>query len=252
MGLIKGTWNVFCKGVGCMGKLLIGGFAFLTIGGVGKYIYEQAAKPKGDIVRNVPGMTNDFVRTQLAKKRNNGTSTNTTTQLPVISAVHEAHPVGQFTVDLKTQDGSPRRFEINVQGRNSRGEIKVKVREIGKKNTRLGGMARLNAVFWDPANPEQKGLCFQLCFNDERGCFIRPYDSSVQVVYIGKNERLYAQREASGTLLFGNQIPNMRGTGVLSRSDMVLPEYNVPIVQKVLNVHNRDGRPIYMRRDNSR
>lgn len=252
MGLIKGTWNVLCKGIGCLGKLVIGTIAVLTVGGMGRCVYDQATKPKGNIVRDVPGMTNDFVRTQLSKKRNNGASTNTTTQLPVIAAVQEAHPVGLFTVDLKTQDGSPRRFEINVQERNSRGEIKAKVREIGKKNTRLGGMARLNVVFWDPAKPEQKGLCFQLCFNDERGCFIRPYDSSVQVVYVGKNERLHAQREASGTLLFGNQIPNMRGTSVLSRSDIVLPEYNVPIVQKVLNVHNRDGRPIYMRRDNSR
>lgn len=101
-------------------------------------------------------------------------------------------PCGTFTIDISDDLTSPQQFCFDIKGKEKSGEIRLSYSEYGDSHYQSNGNIKLNIVFWNPQNPQQKGIAFLLDFKQKKGVLIRPFDNSKQTVYVANGERLCA------------------------------------------------------------
>lgn len=220
------------KNVGCGCLTLVVAWATASIiASMVKGCIEDARRPLLHPVVDTPQATAEFVKEQLAKE-------------PKAKKKSASLPTGGFEIDLLTKSGSDKRFTFNIKGRNQNGDIQMSVKEVGGIDSALGGMLRLNLVYWNPSFPNQEGLAFQVLFNDEQGCFIRSPEKGLKTVYVANKERFAAQLTSTGDVELSPKRPVLKKTRTLTDMTVVLPENFVPVKTAVVKEHDRSGKPI--------
>ena len=230
------------KNVGCGCLTLIVAWASVSIiASMVKGCIEDARRPLLDPVVDTPQATADFVKEQLSKS-------------PKAKKKSSSLPTGGFEIDLLTKSGSDKRFTFNIKGRNKDGDIQMSIKEVGGIDSVLGGMLRLNLVYWDPSFPDQKGLTFQVLFNDERGCFIRSPEKGLKTVYVANKERFAAQLTSTRNVKLSPTRPVLKKTRTLTDTTVLLPENLVPVKAAIVKEHDKRGKPIetYIRNQHTR
>lgn len=218
-------------GCGCL-TIITSWLAIWFAASTVKSCYNSYTAPKINPSVNNPNATAEFVKKQLETEEKKKPQNTTFI------------PAGTFTIDLLSQKGPDKRFVFNIKNKNRQNEIFMNIKEIGSANSSLGGMVRFNIVYWDPSRPNQNGLFFQISFNDERGCFIRPPEDDLKTIYIANNERTSAGFTASHTLYFSSALPNLKKTRILNHSMIKLPERFHSILPQVIQMHNLSGKPL--------
>ena len=218
------------KNVGCGCLTLIVAWASVSIiASMVKSCVEEARRPRLEPIVDTPQATAEFVKEQLSK--------NSSRKKTLV-------PTGRFEIDVLTQHGPNKRFTFNMKGRDKEGGIQMSVKEVGGTDSVVGGMLRLNLVYWNPALPEQKGLAFQVLFNDEQGCFVRSPEKGLKTVYIANNERFAAQLTSRGDVLLSPTKPEFKRTRTLTNTNILLPENFVPVKTIIVKEHDKSGKPI--------
>lgn len=155
-------------------------------------------------------------------------------------------PTGSFDIDFVTQKGVNKRYVFDVLGRDSSGEIKVKVKELGSDKSVLGGTARFNVVFWNQVYPDKKGVGFNVCLNNQGGLSIGPYNSRFQTLIISDGERTCGQCYSNNRVGFSQISPDLRRSKVMKRVELTLPEKLMTIPKSVIDCHDTYGNPVML------
>ena len=232
-----GVKNVGC---GCL-TLIVAWATASVIASMVKGCVEDARRPRLEPIVDSPETTAAFVKEQLAKASE-------------MKKKSMSLPTGGFEIDLFTKSGSDKRFTFNIKGRNKDGDIQMNIKEVGGIDSVLGGMLRLNLVYWDPSFPNQKGLTFQVLFNDEQGCFIRSPEKGLKTVYVANKERFAAQLTSTGNVELSPKRPILKKTRTLTNTTVLLPENLVPVKAAIVKEHDKRGKPIetYIRNQHTR
>ncbi len=232
-----GVKNVGC---GCLTLIVAWASAGIIVSLV-KSCIEDVKRPKWEPIVDRPEVTAEFVKEQLSKN-------------PAMKRKSMTVPTGTFEIDLLAKSGSDKRFTFNIKGRDKDGGIQMNVKEVGGTDSVLGGMLRLNLVYWNPSFPDEKGLSFQVLFNDEQGCFIRSPEKGLKTVYVANKERFAAQLTASGNVQLSPTRPVLKKTRTLTNMTVLLPDNFVSVKPIIVKQHDKYGKPVqtYFKKQNSR
>lgn len=187
---------------------------------------------------------------EVRKSRTDSASSQTTTTPAKVATSSSqavqtsATPTGTFTVNFQSQSGSDKQFQCTVGKRNKDGRISMRIKEIGGKDSSLGGMARFNIIFWDAAKPENKGVTFQLCLNNEQGAFVRAYDPALATIYMTNYETVCGKLNGLSHISFSQDKPNLKKARTLRTMTVELPDKFFKISENIQQKHDVDGYPI--------
>lgn len=218
------------KGCGCLTLIMAAPAALLALGFL-KSCVTNAFSPRTSYYEDIPGTTNKFVKEQLSGYRSASTGTRQST------------PTGSFTVDVKSKSGKDRQFQFHIKGRDSTNNIKMDVKEIGDGACNFGGPVKFNVVFWNPSNEENKGLNFQVNFNQNGGCYVTTPNAGAKTVYIAHKERVCAKRFSSGEVFFATVSASLGKEQPINQAELILPESFVKITQNAIQAHEKYNGP---------
>ncbi len=159
----------------------------------------------------------------------------------------EAVPTGSFKIDFHSQKSSDKRFEFDVRGRDENGTLKVNVRELGRKESDLGQNARFNVVFWDAAEPEKKGMAFQVNLNRLGGVTVHPFADNLQTVIISGGELVCGRFKGNSIQFVPEPAPRLDRVRTLNRTELTLPERLMRIDSYSVSMHNKTNVPLIIR-----